>query len=257
MPADAYYENTVKKLVARYDANDMIYQFESSRDYDPQPGLGKIVAPLLAINSADDQINPPELGIMEQKIAGVRHGRFVSADLAETRGHGTHTLAAGGRMHSANCLQHGWTCGCRAGGRPNDTRDGVTVLLPQAGSPIPTRGDPRVPVRLRPPGGPESIDVVLSGAIYGSDPPDPGRPLCVNGSRAHIDERYTGATIMSIALGEMGAVHYAWMRYRTGDSVAQQIAPALLAGRPKSRRAPRPAAPSRSTFRRAFRFLRG
>ncbi|MDQ6943281.1 MAG: alpha/beta fold hydrolase [Candidatus Eremiobacteraeota bacterium] len=93
--ADAYYENTVKKLVSRYDANDMIYQFEASRDYDPEPDLGKIVAPLLAINSADDQINPPELGIMEREIKAVRHGRFVLLPISsDTRGHGTHTLPA-------------------------------------------------------------------------------------------------------------------------------------------------------------------
>jgi homoserine O-acetyltransferase/O-succinyltransferase len=93
--ADAYYENAIKTRVSHYDANDMIYQFESSRDYDPQPGLGKIVAPLLAINSADDQINPPELGIMEREIKKVRHGRFVLLPITPaTRGHGTHTLPA-------------------------------------------------------------------------------------------------------------------------------------------------------------------
>jgi homoserine O-acetyltransferase len=93
--ADAYYENTVKKNVGRYDANDMIYQFESSRDYDPQPDLGKIVAPLLAINSADDQINPPELGIVEREIVRVRRGAFVLLPITPaTRGHGTHTLPA-------------------------------------------------------------------------------------------------------------------------------------------------------------------
>src|SRR5665213_2279697 len=70
--ADAYYENTVKKLVPRYDANDMIYQFESSRDYDPNP----------------------ELGIMEREINKVRRGRFVLLPISpDTRGHGTHTLA--------------------------------------------------------------------------------------------------------------------------------------------------------------------
>jgi homoserine O-acetyltransferase len=93
--ADAYYENTVKKLVSRYDANDMIYQFESSRDYDPKGDLGKITAPLLAINSADDQINPPELGIVEREIVHVKRGRFVLLPItAATRGHGTHTLPA-------------------------------------------------------------------------------------------------------------------------------------------------------------------
>src|SRR5947209_11339449 len=103
--ADAYYENTVKKNVARYDANDMIYHFESSRDYDPEPGLGKITAPLLAINSADDQINPPELRIMEREIKAVRHGRFILLPISsDTRGHGTHTLAAVWQEHLRELL---------------------------------------------------------------------------------------------------------------------------------------------------------
>ncbi len=93
--SDAYYAEHVKPTAQRLDANDMIYQFESSRDYDPEPELGAIVAPLLAINSADDQINPPELGIMEREIAHVPHGRFVLLPItAATRGHGTHTLPA-------------------------------------------------------------------------------------------------------------------------------------------------------------------
>jgi homoserine O-acetyltransferase len=93
--ADAYFANSIKPRIKNYDANDMIYQFEASRDYDPEPALGTIVAPLLAINSADDQINPPELGIMEREITKVKRGRFVLLPItAETRGHGTHTLPA-------------------------------------------------------------------------------------------------------------------------------------------------------------------
>jgi homoserine O-acetyltransferase len=73
----------------------MIYQFESSRDYDPEPDLDKITAELLAVNSADDQINPPELGIVDKDIVKVRHGGFVLLPItADTRGHGTHTLPA-------------------------------------------------------------------------------------------------------------------------------------------------------------------
>ena len=103
--ADAYYESTIKKLTSRYDANDMIYQFESSRDYDPRPDLGKITAPLLAVNSADDQINPPELHIIEREITKVRHGRFVLLPTsADTRGHGTHTLPAIWSDHLAQLL---------------------------------------------------------------------------------------------------------------------------------------------------------
>jgi homoserine O-acetyltransferase len=77
------------------DANDMLYALEASRDYDPGPGLEKIRAPLLAINSADDLINPPELGILEREIKRVSKGRAVVLPLSDkTRGHGSHTIAA-------------------------------------------------------------------------------------------------------------------------------------------------------------------
>ena len=93
--SDAYFTEKVKPTAMRLDANDMIYQFESSRDYDPEPDLGKITATLLAVNSADDQINPPELGIIDKDIANVRHGGFVLLPITPaTRGHGTHTLPA-------------------------------------------------------------------------------------------------------------------------------------------------------------------
>jgi homoserine O-acetyltransferase len=76
------------------DANDLLYALEASRDYDPGPGLGKIVAPLLAVNSADDLINPPELGILEHEIKRVPHGRAVVIPFGpDTYGHGSHTHA--------------------------------------------------------------------------------------------------------------------------------------------------------------------
>ena len=77
------------------DANDALYAVEASHDYDPGAGLEKIRAPLLAINSADDLINPPELGILEREIKRVPHGRAVIIPLSDkTRGHGSHTVAA-------------------------------------------------------------------------------------------------------------------------------------------------------------------
>jgi homoserine O-acetyltransferase len=77
------------------DANDVLYALEASHDYDPGPGLEKIQAPLLAINSADDLINPPELGILEREIKRVAKGRAVVIPLSDkTRGHGSHTIAA-------------------------------------------------------------------------------------------------------------------------------------------------------------------
>src|SRR5581483_5037594 len=77
------------------DANDLVYQLDASSDYDPSPDLERIVAPVLAINSADDAINPPELGLMEPLIARVKHVKFVLLPTTDqTVGHGTHTKAA-------------------------------------------------------------------------------------------------------------------------------------------------------------------
>jgi homoserine O-acetyltransferase len=74
------------------DANDMLYQFDSSREYDPSTGLERITAPLLAINSADDLINPPELGLMDKLMPRVARGKYVLLPItSETRGHGTHS----------------------------------------------------------------------------------------------------------------------------------------------------------------------
>ncbi|HEU5218924.1 MAG TPA: hypothetical protein VFU23_09705, partial [Gemmatimonadales bacterium] len=81
--------------LATQDANDMIYQFEASREYNPSPHLSAIKAPLYAINSADDQVNPPELGLMEREISKVARGRYILIPISDqTRGHGTHSLPA-------------------------------------------------------------------------------------------------------------------------------------------------------------------
>ncbi|HTS64119.1 MAG TPA: alpha/beta fold hydrolase [Candidatus Acidoferrales bacterium] len=94
--ADALFERRFYGAPDRpTDPNDMLYYFDSSRDYNPQPGLEKIQAPLYAINSADDQVNPPELGILEREIKRVKHGRYILIPTSdETRGHGTHSLPA-------------------------------------------------------------------------------------------------------------------------------------------------------------------
>ena len=85
----------VDQIVKTDDANDVLYALEASHDYDPGPNLEKIRAPLLAINSADDLINPPELGILEREIKRVPKGRAVIIPLSgKTRGHGSHTVAA-------------------------------------------------------------------------------------------------------------------------------------------------------------------
>ena len=78
------------------DANDTIYHFRASEDYDPSAHLAEITAPLLAINSADDFVNPPELPMMQALIGRVKHGRFVLVPISDgTRGHGTLLQAAG------------------------------------------------------------------------------------------------------------------------------------------------------------------
>lgn len=93
--SDQVIDRYVANFIATEDANDVMYALAASEDYDPGPGLEKIRAPLLAVNSADDLVNPPELGILERAIKRVPRGRAVIVPLSDqTRGHGTHTLAA-------------------------------------------------------------------------------------------------------------------------------------------------------------------
>jgi|SRR5579871_4088931 len=103
--ADKYVEDTVARGMASEDANDMLYQVASSRDYDPSAKLGAIKAPVMWINSADDFINPPELGIAEAKVKEIPHARFVLIPASlETHGHGTHTWAAIWQSYLAEIL---------------------------------------------------------------------------------------------------------------------------------------------------------
>jgi homoserine O-acetyltransferase len=104
--ADKFLAERVERYLREEDANDLLYQVESSRDYDPQPSLSKIKAPLLAVNSADDQINPPELGILEREIKNVPHGRAVVIPISDaTHGHGTHTWAAVWKQYLVELMQ--------------------------------------------------------------------------------------------------------------------------------------------------------
>jgi homoserine O-acetyltransferase len=92
--ADTLFEQEVARRLRGLDANDLLYAVESSSDYDPGPGLKDIRAPLLAINFADDLINPPELGILERAIKEVPKGKAIVVPAGpETIGHGTHTKA--------------------------------------------------------------------------------------------------------------------------------------------------------------------
>jgi homoserine O-acetyltransferase len=103
--ADKELDDYFKARFAGLDANDLLYQVNASRNYDPSPQLDKIIAPVMYINSADDFINPPELGIAEREIKKVGNGRFVLLPISdETRGHGTHTRAAVWRQYLAELL---------------------------------------------------------------------------------------------------------------------------------------------------------
>jgi homoserine O-acetyltransferase len=99
---DRYVTNTMSKL----DANDVLYALAASSDYDPGPGLGKIKAPLLAINSADDLINPPELRVLEREIKHLKNGRMRLIPFSDqTVGHGSHTKAVLWKQDLAGLLR--------------------------------------------------------------------------------------------------------------------------------------------------------
>jgi homoserine O-acetyltransferase len=93
--AEKYVEDYLARTMAHTDANDMIYYMNASRNYNPEPKLETITAPMLWINSTDDFINPPELGIPQQLVKRMPHAKFILIPISDaTRGHGTHTVAA-------------------------------------------------------------------------------------------------------------------------------------------------------------------
>ncbi len=93
--ADKYVDDYQKRLETMFDANDTLYAVSASRTYDPSAQLEKVTAHVMWINSADDFINPPELGMAEREIKRVKNGQFVLLPISDqTRGHGTHSLPA-------------------------------------------------------------------------------------------------------------------------------------------------------------------
>jgi homoserine O-acetyltransferase/O-succinyltransferase len=93
--ADRFLEDQMRRRLASTDANDLLYAFDASRNYDPSGRLETIKAPVLAINTADDQVNPPELGLMKKLMPRVPHGRYVLIPQSpETHGHTTHSYPA-------------------------------------------------------------------------------------------------------------------------------------------------------------------
>lgn len=103
--ADAKLAGLIAQYRNQLDANDMWYAFNASREYNPYPHLAKIKAPLVAINSADDQVNPPELGLMEEAMNHLADGRYILLPTSEaTRGHGSHSWPTLWQEHLAALL---------------------------------------------------------------------------------------------------------------------------------------------------------
>jgi homoserine O-acetyltransferase len=104
--ADAYLAQRIGPAIAGADANDVLYALAASRNYDPSPNLERITVPVMWINSADDFINPPELGIAQQMAPRLKHGRFILIPISlQTHGHGTHTWADVWKDHLAELLK--------------------------------------------------------------------------------------------------------------------------------------------------------
>jgi homoserine O-acetyltransferase len=104
--ADRVMEAALVASMRTADVNDILYQYEASRDYDPAPGLEKIIAPLVAVNTTDDIVNPPDIPVLEKEISRVKRGRMVMIPESDkTNGHGTHTLAAVWMEHLVQLLK--------------------------------------------------------------------------------------------------------------------------------------------------------
>jgi homoserine O-acetyltransferase len=103
---EAYVDRTLNEAIAHSDANNFLYYVDASRNYNPEPKLSAITAPVLWINSADDFINPPELGIAEKLVGQMPHARFILIPASlQTYGHGTHTHAAAWKDYLVEFLQ--------------------------------------------------------------------------------------------------------------------------------------------------------
>jgi homoserine O-acetyltransferase len=103
--ADEFLQKYMQRELDDLDANDLLYQINASRNYDPSAGLDKIGAPVMWVNSADDFVNPPELGIAEREVKRLKNGRFVLLPASnQTHGHGTHTWAAAWQQYLKELL---------------------------------------------------------------------------------------------------------------------------------------------------------
>jgi homoserine O-acetyltransferase len=104
--AEKFVDAYLAGAVAPTDANNLIYYVDASRNYDPSAHLDRITVPVMFINSADDFINPPDLGIAETLTKQMPHAQFILIPISDaTRGHGTHTMAALWKDHLVELLK--------------------------------------------------------------------------------------------------------------------------------------------------------
>jgi homoserine O-acetyltransferase/O-succinyltransferase len=104
--AEKFVDNYLECTMPNTDANNMIFYVNASRNYDPSPHLDRITAPVLWINSGDDYINPPELGIAEKMVKRMPNAQFILIPISDaTRGHGTHTVANVWKSYLAEFMQ--------------------------------------------------------------------------------------------------------------------------------------------------------
>ena len=104
--ADKYLDEYMSSRTHGLDANDLLFAVNASRNYDPSPGLDKITVPVMFVNSADDFINPLELGIAEREIKKAKNAKFVLLPVSDqTHGHGTHTWAAAWQQYLRELLE--------------------------------------------------------------------------------------------------------------------------------------------------------
>lgn len=104
--ADAFAKSRMDDDLATLDANDILYQFDASRDYDPSSALDRVTAPVMWVNSSDDFSDPPELGIAEREVRRLKKGRFVLIPISDlTHGHNTHSWAAAWKDYLAELLR--------------------------------------------------------------------------------------------------------------------------------------------------------
>jgi len=209
--SERYMDELVSRYMSRLDANDLIYAFDASRFYNPAPHLQAIRAPVIAINSADDQVNPPELGILERETAKLHDGQAVVLPITSmTRGHGTHSLPTIWGPYLARLLA--------ATGEPEPT-PGPQLLDPRAPS-WATPAPPEYDARFVTTEGAFVVHVKRDWAPRGADR---FYQLVRNGfyDRAHVNRVVTGF-IAQFGLSAYPEVTAVWKHEAISDDPVRQ-----------------------------------